>query len=104
MEYGKGKVASNPHSSSLLVEERAGDTASTSSVVSPWALANQDGSKAGEDQRPKERREEPFPNNFIRESFRVAELVCGMAAVREPRDESFARGKIYLARGSTDYH
>ena len=71
-------------------------------MASPWALTNQEGLEAVEQQRLAENKEETFPSDFIRKSFRVAELVCGVAAVRKRREESFARGKIYLARVSTD--
>jgi len=61
------------------------------------------GSEAIEDQRPAEEKKEPFPNDFIRESFCVAEGFRSVALADERRDESFARGKIYLARGATDF-
>ena len=56
-------------SSSLPVEERAEDAASTFSVVSLWALAGQDGLEAVENQRPKERRKETTRDNFIGKSI-----------------------------------
>jgi hypothetical protein len=68
-----------------------------------WALVGQGGLGAVEDQRRRRGNEELFPKDFIRKAFRVAESVCGMAAVRELRDSSFARGKSYFARGAPDF-
>jgi hypothetical protein len=103
VEYGYRGVDSNPRSSSLLAEERADDAVSTFSVASPWAPASQDELKEVEDQRPVEETKEPFPNDFIRESFRFVEWLCNAAVAGERRKESHARGEIYLARGVLDF-
>ena len=78
---------------------RAGDTASTFSVVSPWGLAGQNGLEAAEDQWPKERKEEPALNDFIYESFSPAVGFHGVTLAREPREKVSRTRRGYISPG-----
>ena len=55
--------------------------------------------EAVEDQRPKEKGEEPAANDFIRKSFRPAVGFRSVSAAREPREEVSRTRRRYISPG-----